>query len=310
MFSVRELNISIELWGVAFCVIGIGCVLLYARGDGHYRSLLLGGFAAEIVAAGGDAVAGIFRGQEGAFAQFAVYAGNYATFIGNFALVAVLTAYLCARIREVGGSACHSWSMAVSVSAAIMCVLALAGVFFYVDDGNLYHRKDLFWIATAYVVVVDGVNAVLAILNRKRLGTRAFACLLFYTVVPVIASAIQAFVYGLNFVIVAGVLGLIVVFFEMQQHTLRVLMARTEELVQSRVEVSESRIAVMVSQIQPHFLFNTLDTIYGLVDEDTEKAKEAIYSFSRYLRANLDSLKYTSPVPIEREMEQDRKSVV
>ena len=306
MFSVRALNIAIELWGVAFCVIGIGCVLLYARGDGRYRSLLLGGFAAEIVAAGGDAVAGIFRGQEGALAQIAVYAGNYATFIGNFALVAVLTAYLCARIREVGGSAWRPWSRVVSVTAGIMCVLALAGVFFFVDEGNLYHRTDWFWIATAYVVLVDGVNAVLAIVNRKRLGARALACLLFYTVVPVIASAIQAFVYGLNFVIVAGVLGLIVVFFEMQQHTSRVLMARTEELVQSRVEVSESRIAVMVSQIQPHFLFNTLDTIYGLVDEDAEKAKEAIYSFSRYLRANLDSLKYTSPVPIEREMEHVR----
>ena len=62
----------------------------------------------------------------------------------------------------------------------------------------------------------------------------------------------------------------------------------------------------MVSQIQPHFLFNTLDTIYGLVDEDTEKAKEAIASFSRYLRGNLDSLKHVTPVPIEREMEHVR----
>ena len=306
MFGVRELNIAIELWGVAFCAIGIGCVLLYARGHGRYQSLLLAGFAAEIIASGGDAVAGMFRGQEGAFAQFAVYAGNYATFIGNFALVSVLTWYLCARIREVGGSACRSWALAVSIVAVMMCVLTLAGVFFSVDEGNLYRRSDWFWISAAFVVIVDGVNAVLAVVNGNRLGARALACLLFYTVVPIIASVVQAFVYGLNFVIVAGVMGLIVVFFEMQQHTSRVLVARTEELVRSRVEVSESRIAVMVSQIQPHFLFNTLDTIYGLVDEDTEKAKEAISSFSRYLRANLDSLKHTSPVPIEREMEHVR----
>lgn len=306
MFSVRALNIAIELWGVAFCAIGIGCVLLYARGDGRYRSLLLAGFAAEIIASGGDAIAGMFRGQEGAFAQIAVYAGNYATFIGNFALVSVLTWYLCARIREAGGSAYRPWSLAVSIVAGIMCVLALAGVFFSVDEGNLYRRSDWFWISAAFVVIVDGVNAILAIVNGRRLGAGALACLLFYTVVPIIAAIAQAFVYGFNFVIVAGVMGLIVVFFEMQQHTSRVLMTRTEELVQSRVEVSESRIAVMVSQIQPHFLFNSLDTIYGLVDEDTEKAKAAISSFSRYLRANLDSLKHTSPVPIEREMEHVR----
>lgn len=306
MFDVRALNIAIELWGVAFCAISIGCVLLYAREVGRYRTLLLSGFAAEIVAAGGDALAGMFRGQEGTFAQIVVYAGNHATFIGNFVLISVLTAYLCARIHEVGGSAYRSWSIAVSVTAAFMCVLTLAGAFFYVDEGNLYHRSDWFWIATAYVVAVDAVNAVLVVINRKRLGTRAFACLLFYTVAPIIAATAQALVYSLNFVIVAGVMGLVVVFFEMQQHTSRVLMARTEELVQSRVEVSESRIAVMVSQIQPHFLFNTLDTIYGLVDEDTGKAKKAIHSFSRYLRANLDSLKHTSAVPIEREMDHVR----
>lgn len=114
------------------------------------------------------------------------------------------------------------------------------------------------------------------------------------------------FFYGLNFVIIAGVLGLIVVFFEMQQHSSRMLVERTEALARSQMEVSESRIAVMVSQIQPHFLFNTLDTIYGLVDEDTGLAKKAIASFSRYLRMNLDSLKHTSPVPVEREMEHVR----
>ena len=306
MFGVRELNVAIELWGVAFCAIGIACVLLFARADGRYRSLLVAGFATELVASGADALAGLFRGQEGLVAQVMVLVGNHSTYVANFLLVAVLTAYLCARIEEAGGPDCRPWRIAVVAAAGTMCLLSLFGAFFNIDDANLYHRSDWHWVSMAFVVAVDGANAVLALRARRGLGARALACLLFYTVVPAVAALAQMFVYGLNFVIVAGVLGLVVVFFEMQQHASRVFVERSEELAAARVEASESRIAVMVSQIQPHFLFNSLDTIYGLVDEDEEKAKEAIASFSRYLRTNLDSLKHTSPVPIEREMEHVR----
>lgn len=306
MFDVRELNIAIELWGAAFCVMGIVCALLMARANGRYRNLLTVGFVLELVASGGDSLAGLFRGQEGALAWAMVHVGNLATFFGNFLLVSALTVYLCLRIEEAGGPEYRTWRRAVEVAAIVMCVLALLGAFFYIDGNNLYHRSDWYWVSLVFVVAVNGVNAALAVLNRKKIGPVALTCLLFLVVVPALASVVQMFVYGLNFVIIAGVMGLVLVFFEMQQYTSRMLLERSEELASTRVEVSESRIAVMVSQIQPHFLFNTLDTIYGLVDEDKEKAKSAIASFSRYLRANLDSLKHTQPVPIEREMEHVR----
>ena len=306
MFDVRELNVGIELWGVAFCVIGIACLLAFSRTDVRYRGLLVIAFATELVASGSDALAGLFRGQEGLLATMMVYGGNHVTFLGNFALVTVLTLYMCTRIEDAGGPEYRTWRVAAVAMTGFVCLLSLFGAFFYIDDANLYHRTDWYWVSLAYVMVVNCVNAVLAIRSRNRLGKTALVCLLFYAIAPIVASAIQTFVYGLNFVIVAGVMSLMVVFFEMQQHAARVFTERTEELAQARVEASESRIAVMVSQIQPHFLFHTLDTIYGLVDEDTDKAKAAIASFSRYLRTNLDSLKHTSPVSIEREMEHVR----
>ena len=277
--------------------------MFFTRADGRHRNLLAAGFASELVASGGDAFAGLYRGQEGTLAWVMVHAGNYATFIGNFLLVGVLTRYLCTRVRESGGPEYPVWCNVVQISAGVMCALTLLGVFFSIDEQNLYSRTDLYGFALAYVLTVNAVNAVLLIRVRRGLGATAFRCLLFYTLAPIAASLIQAFVYGLNFAIVAAILALVVLFFEMQQHASQILVEQAEELARSRVEVSESRIAVMVSQIQPHFLFNTLDTIYGLVDEDKEKAKEAIASFSRYLRANLASLKHAKPVPIEREME-------
>ena len=55
-------------------------------------------------------------------------------------------------------------------------------------------------------------------------------------------------------------------------------------------ELEENRIAIMLSQIQPHFLYNVLGTIRGLCRKNPELAWEAIGDFSKYLRGNMSSL--------------------
>lgn len=55
-------------------------------------------------------------------------------------------------------------------------------------------------------------------------------------------------------------------------------------------ELEENRIAIMLSQIQPHFLYNALGTIRGLCRKNPEQAWEAIGDFSKYLRGNMSSL--------------------
>jgi len=62
------------------------------------------------------------------------------------------------------------------------------------------------------------------------------------------------------------------------------------------------RIEMMYSQIGPHFIFNTLSAIYGLVDKDSQKAKIAIEKFSEYLRGNIDSIGKAGPVTFEEEL--------
>ena len=69
---------------------------------------------------------------------------------------------------------------------------------------------------------------------------------------------------------------------------------------------AEQRIRIMVSQIQPHFLFNTLTTIQALTDIDPEKASEVIQKFAVYLRQNIDSLNRESLIPVKKEIEHTR----
>ena len=66
------------------------------------------------------------------------------------------------------------------------------------------------------------------------------------------------------------------------------------------------RIQIMMTQIQPHFLFNTLNTIRALYAKDPPLADRTLEDFSSYLRQNLESLSQTDLVPIAKELEHTR----
>jgi len=67
-------------------------------------------------------------------------------------------------------------------------------------------------------------------------------------------------------------------------------------------KLTESRISIMLSQIQPHFLYNALAVISRLCDKDPAEAKKTIINFSNYLRANMNLLERTEPIPFINEL--------
>ena len=68
-------------------------------------------------------------------------------------------------------------------------------------------------------------------------------------------------------------------------------------------ELHMANTAVMISQIQPHFLYNALNTIKYLIKRDPKSAEKAVISFSKYLRGNMDSITQKTPIPFQEELE-------
>ena len=69
---------------------------------------------------------------------------------------------------------------------------------------------------------------------------------------------------------------------------------------------TEQRIQIMMTQIQPHFLYNTLTTIQSLCRTDPEKAFVVTERFGAYLRQNINSLSQPDLIPLEKELEHTR----
>lgn len=69
-------------------------------------------------------------------------------------------------------------------------------------------------------------------------------------------------------------------------------------------ELKNSRIVLAMSQIRTHFVFNVLTAISGLCGSDPEKADQALITFSRYLRSNIDIMQEDEPELFSRSLEQ------
>ena len=67
-------------------------------------------------------------------------------------------------------------------------------------------------------------------------------------------------------------------------------------------ELKDSRISIMLSQIQPHFIYNTLGTIERMCLKDPQKAFELVRNFSLYLRGNFSELDSVTPIRFAEEL--------
>ena len=79
----------------------------------------------------------------------------------------------------------------------------------------------------------------------------------------------------------------------------------TEKIVLN-AELTESRISTMMSQIRPHFIYNTLGSIEQLCIIDPGKAGELVHNFAKYLRGNFGELDNPKPILMSQEMEHVR----
>ena len=74
------------------------------------------------------------------------------------------------------------------------------------------------------------------------------------------------------------------------------------QIQKMQYDMLQMRISIMTSQIQPHFLYNSLTSIAQLCEKQPQQAKKATIEFADYMRHNMNSLKNSKPVPFDVEL--------
>lgn len=75
---------------------------------------------------------------------------------------------------------------------------------------------------------------------------------------------------------------------------------------EKEIKLREQRMSLMLSQIQPHFLYNTLNTITALCRINPKLAEETTVKFSSYLRENMYNLGKNNTQPFLKELEHTK----
>lgn len=76
---------------------------------------------------------------------------------------------------------------------------------------------------------------------------------------------------------------------------------REVEAIRLEKNLTEARLQALRGQLNPHFLFNTMNTISSLVEEDPHRAREMMEQLGTMLRFSLDSAHHAE-VPLEQEL--------
>lgn len=77
---------------------------------------------------------------------------------------------------------------------------------------------------------------------------------------------------------------------------------REQNLRRRQVELNKNRISLLIGQIQPHFVFNVLNTIYYLCDSDPNTAADAAAHLRMYLQNNFEERFTEEPISFEKEL--------
>ena len=77
---------------------------------------------------------------------------------------------------------------------------------------------------------------------------------------------------------------------------------RERVLRKQEEELRDAKIKTMMIQIRPHFIYNTLSSIYVLCMDDPKQAMQVIQDFTDYLRANFTALNATELIAFSDEL--------
>lgn len=179
----------------------------------------------------------------------------------------------------------------------VFIVLDIVNIFtgiFFTSIGGEYTRSKTMIISQGYQFVMLAVVFIVAIVNKNLLKREKIAFIT-YCLLPVVAIILQNIFKGYAIAYLSIILATEVLFFFLN-------VKRNMQLIEEQEKVKEAQISVMMSQIQPHFVYNSLSSISTLIQLDPKEAQRALDNFTEYLRHNISSLTETELIPFEKEL--------
>ncbi|SCW70436.1 Histidine kinase [Ruminococcaceae bacterium YRB3002] len=170
---------------------------------------------------------------------------------------------------------------------------------YYFVPGDGYNRGR-YYSALLIPPVINIALVLTGILRRKsKLTPKHFTALLTFVVTPFVCTILQMFSSGVLLVILGTSISALFMF-------VYVLFDQVENTVRQTEENAMQKASIMKLQMRPHFIFNTMMSIYYLCEQDPGKAQNVILDFTTYLRKNFTAIANEDTIPFSEELEHTK----
>lgn len=192
----------------------------------------------------------------------------------------------------------------IQIIVLFVCVMNLisawTGWVFYIlpgggfDDGSLYLIQAF---GCFFYILLAMAHIAIEIFRAKDKKRRKEFILYFcFMILGIITSFLEDILWQVP-ILDLSILVMIQVLFD------TIYLDQEYDIAIKERELTESRTALMITQIQPHFIYNVLSLIKVLCRKDPEEAAHTTEEFSNYLRGNMDALNSSHLVPFDQELQ-------
>lgn len=181
----------------------------------------------------------------------------------------------------------------------VMCILSLIfcignaflGYAYTVNEQGHWHRSDHVGMGFVYLLfpILSFFAIILLTLFAKKSAKINRVAFFIYTLFPVAGLIVDYTVHGISLTYVG--------------FTVSILAIYTSIYLTRKKQLEAQKNALMLSQINPHFVYNTLSTIASMCDTSPKQAKYLTIDFAQYLRRNINTLTSEELIPFEQEMD-------
>ena len=185
------------------------------------------------------------------------------------------------------------------VYVALLVFTQFTTEIYSISGDNVYRRGPWYFVLLVPPAAMMGLNCISLFLRRRQLTKKQRAAFAVYLLVPLCCMLIQMFSYGFLMIVIGTSVSVMVMF-------IFILLDQVDHSIRQQKENAAQQASITVLQMRPHFIYNTLMSIYYLCKQDAEKAQQVILDFSSYLRKNFSAIAKEDTIPFPEELEHTR----
>ena len=180
------------------------------------------------------------------------------------------------------------------------------GGFTIITPDNQYSRGPLYPLGLLPMVAIMLLNLAGTMRRRARLSRKVYLGLLVAIVPMTVALIIQLFVDVFPLLDICMILSVLSMYSFVLSDQIEQDRLHQQEIARQQLEIANQRANIMVLQMRPHFIYNTMTSIYCLCNQDPQLARQVVMDFTTYLRNNFTAIASAAPIPFASELEHTR----